>query len=295
MPTATGLEKIPILSFSRNASSRAEPSSVDLRLQPGASEARRSEGSREECHGSARRIPRPAGESAGLRDDASETGKAQSEARRPLLLGHRGTRAVKSIRENTLVAFDRALGDGCDGFEFDVRLTRDGEAVVCHDPRSGRVEIARATAKQLPGLPRLEEILTCYGVRAFLDVELKVSGLEKITVDLLHKHPPQRGFVVSSFLPEVLESVHRLNEKIPLGLICDTRAQLRRWTEISCQYVIPHYRLLTAALLGRVHDAGKKVLVWTVNLPRDMQRFANRGVDGIISDKTNLLCRSVFG
>jgi glycerophosphoryl diester phosphodiesterase len=42
---------------------------------------------------------------------------------RPLLLGHRGARAVKSIPENTLASFDRAVADGCDGFEFDVRLT----------------------------------------------------------------------------------------------------------------------------------------------------------------------------
>lgn len=214
---------------------------------------------------------------------------------RPLLLGHRGTRAVKSIRENSFAAFDRALADGCDGFEFDLRLTGDGEAVVCHDARSGRLEIARATAKQLPGLPRLEEVLTRYGERAFLDIELKIAGLEEIALDLLRRHPPHCGFVVSSFLPEVLESLRQRNEKIPLGLICDTRAQLRRWTEISCQYVIPHHRLLNAALLGRIHDAGKNVLVWTVNSAREMRRFAEWGVDGIISDRTNRLCGSVLG
>jgi glycerophosphoryl diester phosphodiesterase len=53
---------------------------------------------------------------------------------RPLLLGHRGARGIRSIPENTIASFDRALADGCDGFEFDVRLTADGEAVICHDP-----------------------------------------------------------------------------------------------------------------------------------------------------------------
>ena len=211
-----------------------------------------------------------------------------------LLLGHRGTRAVKSIRENTIAAFDRAMADGCDGFEFDVRLTGDGQAVICHDPKSGRVEIARAKAKQLPGLPRLKDVLARYQNRAFLDIELKVEGLEKIVLDLLRKYPPWRGFVVSSFLPKVLELLHEKNDKIPLGLICDTKGQLRRWTDLPCQYVIPHYKLLDTAFLGRVQDAGKKVLVWTVNSPRDMRRFANWGVDGIISDKTNLLCLSLF-
>ena len=211
---------------------------------------------------------------------------------RPLWLGHRGARAVKSIPENTIASFHRALADGCDGFEFDVRVTADGEAVICHDPKSGKVEIAQAKADQLPRLARLEEVLSAYGERAFLDIELKVPGVEKIGLGLLRKHPPRRGIVVSSFLPEVLESLYRLDTNIPLGLICDTETQLRFWTEISCQYVIPHHKLLTPMLLGRMRDAGKKVLVWTVNSRADMQRFADWGVDGIISDKTSLLCRS---
>src|SRR5262245_42125058 len=52
------------------------------------------------------------------------------ELRRPLLLGHRGARSLKSIPENTIPSFDRALADGCDGFEFDVRRSGDEEAVV---------------------------------------------------------------------------------------------------------------------------------------------------------------------
>src|ERR1700747_3115641 len=102
---------------------------------------------------------------------------------RPLLLGHRGARAVKSIPENTFASFDRALADGCDGFEFDVRLTADGQAIVCHDPKVGALEVAQATAGQLAGLPRFGEVLERYQNTAFLDIELKVAGLERITVD----------------------------------------------------------------------------------------------------------------
>ena len=45
---------------------------------------------------------------------------------RPLLLGHRGARSEKSIPENTLASFD-LRSPGCDGFEFDVRLTAEGK------------------------------------------------------------------------------------------------------------------------------------------------------------------------
>lgn len=113
-----------------------------------------------------------------------------AESTRPLLLGHRGARAVRSIPENTLESFDRALADGCDGFEFDVRLTADGVAVICHDPRYQGLEIGRAAAVEVGNLPRFEAVLSRYQNRAFLDIELKVSGLEKITLELLQRYPP---------------------------------------------------------------------------------------------------------
>ena len=212
---------------------------------------------------------------------------------RPLLLGHRGARAVKSIPENTLASFDRALVDGCDGFEFDLRLTADGQAVVCHDPKAGRLEIARAAAAQLPKLPRLRDVLTRYS-QAFLDIELKVLGLERIVVDGVRQHRPQR-FVVSSFLPEVLKAVRSADAGIPLGLICETRAQLGRWKELAVEYVMPHLEIVKQDLVNELHASGKKVLVWTVNLAQDMRRFAGWGVDGIISDNPHRLCATMKG
>lgn len=55
-----------------------------------------------------------------------------SDAELPLIVGHRGASQVAP--ENTLAAFERALADGADGIEFDVRLARDGVPVVIHDP-----------------------------------------------------------------------------------------------------------------------------------------------------------------
>jgi glycerophosphoryl diester phosphodiesterase len=202
---------------------------------------------------------------------------------RPLLLGHRGARAEKSIPENTLASFDLALADGCDGFEFDVRLTVDGQAVVCHDATTRGLRIAESSAQAVT-LPQLGEVLTRYQRTAFLDIELKVAGLENITANLLHNLVPARGFVVSSFLPEVLRAVHDLDATVPLGLICETRAQLSDWHRLPVEYVIPHYKLVRQDSVARIRTAGKKIFVWTLNLPADMKRFLKWGVDGIISD-----------
>jgi glycerophosphoryl diester phosphodiesterase len=211
---------------------------------------------------------------------------------RPLLLGHRGARALESIPENTFASFDQALADGCDGFEFDVRLTEDEEAVVCHDPKAGGFQVARSTAKQVSQLPRLRDVLQRYR-DSFLDIELKVKGLERITLDLFLRHKPRHGFVVSSFIPGVLKSLRELDATIPLGLICESPTQLRFWSELPIQYVIVHKELCEPELVRKIKGAGKKVFVWTVNDPADMQRVAEYVVDGIISDETKLLCRTL--
>jgi glycerophosphoryl diester phosphodiesterase len=211
---------------------------------------------------------------------------------RPLLLGHRGARAVQSIPENTIASFDRALADGCDGFEFDVRLTEDEEAVVCHDAKVAGYDVSRTLAKQASQLPRLRDVLQRYR-DSFLDIELKVKGLERILLDLFLRHKPRHGFVVSSFQPGALKSVRALDATIPLGLICESKTQLRLWSELPVQYVIPHYDLAEPDLIRKIKGAGKKVFVWTVNDSANMQRFAEYGVDGIISDDTELLCRTL--
>lgn len=202
---------------------------------------------------------------------------------RALLLGHRGARGVKDVAENTLASFALALSQGCDGFEFDVRLTGDAQAVICHDPTTRGLEISQRPAQSL-ALPSLREILARYHSTAFLDIELKAPGLERITIDLLREFQAGRGFVVSSFIPEVLTGIYNLDKTIPLGLICETKVQSNLWKELPVSYVIPHYKLLSQKLLREVKSEDKKVFVWTVNTPAPIKRFSNWGVDGIISD-----------
>jgi glycerophosphoryl diester phosphodiesterase len=213
---------------------------------------------------------------------------------RPLLLGHRGARSVRILKENSLASFDRALADGCDGFEFDVRITRDGQAVIWHDPKFKGIDVAAVDAREVPELVSLEEVLARYGKSAYLDIELKVPGLEKITINLLRRIPPSRGFLLSSFLPEVLRAFRGENSKIPLGLICESKSELNGWSQLPIHYVIPNQSLLTHDLVTELKSAGMKSLVWTVNDPAYMRRFRDWKVDGIISDDTSLLCRTLF-
>ena len=209
---------------------------------------------------------------------------------RPLLLGHRGARSSRHIPENTLASFELCLQQGCDGFEFDVRLSSDGQAVICHDATIGGMKIENTDAKSL-ALPMLEDVLREFSRHAFLDIELKVAGLEALTLAELRRHPPQKGYVVSSFLPEVLAAVHDLDPGITLGFLCETAEQLRGWRLAPAEWVVLCQPELW--LVERVHAAGKRIMVWTVNRAERMREFAAWGVDAIISDETELLTQTL--
>ena len=195
--------------------------------------------------------------------------------------------------ENSFAAFDIALEHGCDGFEFDVRRTASGAAVVCHDPKLGKITISRAQAEDLPQLPRLEDVIRRYGQTAFLNIELKVSGLEAELLEALRENPPLRDCVISSFIPDVVLRLKALYSPVAAGIICETRAQLARGRDLPADYVIPHLSLVDQRLVRELHDAGRKIFVWTVNRTKDMLRLAEWGVDGIISDDPELLVRTL--
>jgi len=210
----------------------------------------------------------------------------------PLLLGHRGARAFRQIPENTLASFELCLQHGCEGFEFDVRLSADGQAVICHDATISGSEIAKTHADSL-SLPTLQDVLQLFANRAFLDIELKVAGVERQTLAELHQHPPQKGYVVSSFLPDVLTVIHELAPAIPLGFLCETQSQLRGWQEMAVEWVIPRFDLADRKLVDLVHAEEKKIMLWTVNSAECMREFVAWTADAIVSDETELLVRSL--
>ncbi len=205
---------------------------------------------------------------------------------------------MRRVPENTIASFDLAIAHGCDGFEFDVRRSGDGAAVICHDPvwrASGAgnpgLEVAGANVSELEGIAQLGEVIDRFARGAYLDIELKITGLENDVVEAIKKYRPER-FVVSSFKPGALMRVRHVAPEIPLGLICDTRAQLAIWETLPVSAVIPHYKLVTRELVLALHAAQKHVLVWTVNDEAKMRELAEWGVDGLISDETDLLAKT---
>lgn len=164
----------------------------------------------------------------------------------PLIIGHRGAAAVAP--ENTLAAFARALHDGADGIEFDVRLSRDGQPVVIHDAtlkRTGnlRQAVSSMTAADLQkvdvgswfnrrfrkharaeysreGLPTLAEVFTAIReTGALLYVELKSDGVVSKDLaagvsTLISGYQLLDRVIVESFTLGNLELVKQIDSRI---------------------------------------------------------------------------------
>jgi len=190
--------------------------------------------------------------------------------------------------ENTLSAFEWAVTNGCDGVEFDVRFTRDRRAVLCHDPEVGGREISTTDYTDLVRLGLnpacLGDVLESFADSAYLDIELKVGGNEELVIAALRAKPPSRGYVVSSFFPEILLHLNQIDSSVPLGFICERREYLGAWSKLPIMVLIPHYKLVSEKLIDAVHQHGVKLFGWTVNQRRDLLLLAKWGVDGLISD-----------
>jgi len=107
---------------------------------------------------------------------------ATSALRNCKIVSHRGEHDNKTIKENTLPAFDRVLNQGIWGIELDIRWTKDLHPVVIHDPDCRRVfasalEVNAVNLDELqskiPDIPSLDQIIQRYGKKIHLMVEIK--------------------------------------------------------------------------------------------------------------------------
>jgi glycerophosphoryl diester phosphodiesterase len=191
----------------------------------------------------------------------------------PLVLAHRG--ACWEAPENTLEAFERAIEEGADYVEFDVRA-RGGELVICHDPGPP------------PGLPTLDEVLAALKGRVGLAVEIKEQETTEAVLAKLKKHAiAPDDLLVLSFRIRAVEAVRRvrpdLRTVLHLGRRPDPAAATRFWgAGFRDESARPR-------VIAMARSLGLAVFVFTVNEPARMRELVSLGVDGIFSDRPGLL------
>jgi glycerophosphoryl diester phosphodiesterase len=218
-----------------------------------------------------------------------------------LKIGHRGARAYEP--ENTLRSFKMALKLGVDAVELDVRATKDGEIVVIHDAEvdrttNGKGLVNQLTLKEIKQLktekderiPTLEETLRFLGNEVKVLIELKEIGLEEKVLKAVREKNLEESVIIVSFLEDALRRVRELNDKVETGLIyARHKNPVKAATSLKATYLLPLYRFTHIADVQKAHQNGLKVIVWTINKPEEVAEYEEKGVDGITSDKPDIL------
>lgn len=214
----------------------------------------------------------------------------------PLRIGHRGM--PRLARENTLPSFQLAIDAGADGLELDVHATADGVVVVHHDaaPRGGPA-ISSLTLADLrrhdaaPGvpIPTLLELCELVSGRVTLFVEVKAAGIEQQVLDALSAYHGDTA--IHSFDHALVGRIRRLDSSRRLGILFDeTPVQVAQaMAATGALDVWPRWPLVTAELVSAVHEAGGRVIPWTVNDQARAQALASLGVDALCGDDVRLL------
>lgn len=227
------------------------------------------------------------------------------------IIGHKG--ACKQAPENTLSSFRIALEmKKCDGIEFDIQLSKDGELFVFHDwdlekagNSTGRIMDIRSEELQAldvgswyskefekEKIPLLKEVLDIMPDDIMLNIEFKEElsaerGGEKKLAMLLKSYE-NKNIVVSSFSHNLLANINILNPQIKLGLLTGTTLlNLDRYIEnlgFDVHSFHPYVYLANGKEVALTKSMGIKTYVWTVNKIEHAQRMKDIGVDGIISD-----------
>jgi len=214
---------------------------------------------------------------------------ASSSPGRPLRLAHRGDWRVAP--ENTLDALLAAMRvPGCDGVEFDVRLSADGVPVILHDETLDRVQrhharIAGITATEAGtfGIPTLEAVMAALP-DAWMDIELKGEehGEATAAVLLTARGDAPANAVISSFDPPSLVA---MADHLPgwgrwLNVVDMDPATLSLAVGLGCRGVSALWGTLTPAAVRLAHATGLDVAAWTVRRRATWDRLAGLGVVG---------------
>ena len=240
-------------------------------------------------------------------------------------LAHRGGATYPGSlgRENTLHAFTESVALGYRYLETDVHATADGVLIAFHDSRLDRVtdlrgriartsydQVRRARIHGLDHIPTLGELFTAFPDACF-NIDAKAGGSIDLLARTVDEHRAHDRVCVSSFGITRLHRLRRLlgprvaSAASPVGIsvnrflpwltaVLDTAAPVLQ-IPVDRRLFGLRLQVLTEGLIDAVHSAGKRVHVWTIDDPTEMGQLIDAGVDGIFTDRTDLLKDVLIG
>lgn len=228
-----------------------------------------------------------------------------------LAFAHRGGAYHPEIEglENTVAAFRHAVELGYDYLETDVHVTRDGVLLAFHDTVLDRVtdrvgEVARLSHAEVRGalvggreaVPTLADLFDAFPDARF-NIDLKADGAVPALADFIAARDAWDRVLVGSFSARRLRRFRaRTGGRVPTSaaplevVLC--RLFTARFGSFQA-YQVPHRRgrvqVVTPGFVRRAHAAGRHVHVWTIDDPAEMHALLDRGVDGLFTDRTDIL------
>jgi glycerophosphoryl diester phosphodiesterase len=236
----------------------------------------------------------------------------------PLAFAHRGGAEHPELAglENTLTAFRHAAALGYRYLETDVHATADGVLLAFHDDVLDRVTdgegiLAALTREEVglrliggtEGIPTLDELFAELP-RARFNIDLKSEAAVPLLARFLDEHDAHDRVLVGSFSPRRLSHFRRLTggrvatSAHPLEVVAFRFLPSGRLADLVTRHrvaalQVPHRQrgltITTAGLVRRAHAAGKHVHSWTIDDPAEMILLLDRGVDGLMTDRTDIL------
>lgn len=239
---------------------------------------------------------------------------------KPLVIAHRGASAYAP--ENTLAAFQLAFDQGADGIELDALVTKDGVPVVLHPSMSDHpthgirsvAEMTLAQVKQLDAgawfdekfrgeqIPTLAQVLGAIGSHDGVIIEIKRAanemkddGRERAIAQVVRQAPNTRGIVISSFHPLALYRAMKFLPDQPRAFIYHTeifpwllhRFWFRRMAHPQELHI--NEAMATERYVRWAQSRGYRVTVYHPDEPEAMRKTIALGVDGIMTNKPDIL------
>lgn len=231
-----------------------------------------------------------------------------------LAFAHRG--GAFEGPENSMAAFEHAVGLGYRYLETDVHATADGVVVAFHDDtldrvtdRAGRIAqqpwsaVSKARIGGTEPIPRLDDLLGAWpdvrlnidvkeetAVRPFIDTVRRTGGLDRICVASFSDRRLRR--VRDAFGPRLCTSMGPAEiARLRLASYARPLRPLIPRTAGCVQVPVQAFGLpvVTRGFVDAAHAAGVQVHVWTVNTRPEMERLLELGVDGLITDEIRTL------
>jgi glycerophosphoryl diester phosphodiesterase len=242
----------------------------------------------------------------------------------PIRLAHRGSRVLWP--ENTHHAFEGAIDLGYVYIETDIRVTSDGVVVLFHDETLERTtngvgKVSDWTWEALSaldaaynfspdgesfplrgegiGISRLDDALAEFHDVNF-NIDLKAKNSEWLVAEVIVRMKRHDSVLIGGFVDGRIARFRRIT-KGTVATSAGPSAAMAMYTASrigrSVQRPVDAYQLPSAMrgatvdrkLVDAVHEAGSHIHLWTVNDPDDMRRFLDLGVDGIVTDRPDLL------